>query len=299
MQNSYVVTLLALLCATLAPAIQGADMNKVKMDESATVKGPEKDAVKGVERYIVTSQFQVGPNAIEVLLPDKFDPAKKYSVLYVLPVETGIGGYFGDGLMEMKKLDAHNKYNLILVAPAFDTVPWFGANATNPKIRHEEYLMKVVVPLIESRYPTPGTREGRLLFGFSKSGWGAFSLLLRNPDFFGYAASWDAPLMVDWPANWGIAEHFGTKENFEKYQISRLFDSQAKYFKERSRLALTGSCLFLDAVKAHEKMDSLGIKHYYANNLRFPHTWKSEGAEKFWIQPVLDALVALSRATEK
>ena len=32
--------------------------------------------------------------------------------------------------------------------------------------------MKTVVPLIEEHYSTLGTAEGRLLFGFSKSGWG-------------------------------------------------------------------------------------------------------------------------------
>ena len=48
--------------------------------------------------------------------------------------------------------------------------------------------MKTVVPLIEEHYSALGTAEGRLLFGFSKSGWGALTLILRNPDFFGYAA---------------------------------------------------------------------------------------------------------------
>ena len=50
---------------------------------------------------------------------------------------------------------------------------------------------------IEQHYPARADRDGRLLVGFSKSGWGAYSLLLRHPDRFGKAAAWDAPLMEE------------------------------------------------------------------------------------------------------
>ena len=55
-------------------------------------------AEKGVWRFAVTSPYQKGENAVEVLLPDDFNKTTKYRVLYCLPVETGIGGQFGDAL---------------------------------------------------------------------------------------------------------------------------------------------------------------------------------------------------------
>jgi len=300
----------SLICLAAASAAEevGGKAKKLEMDPEAKVAGPVFKKEKQVWGYKVTSPYLKGENEVEVLLPDTFDKAKQYRVLYVLPVEPGIGGYFGDGLQEMRKADVHNRYDLICVAMAFDTVPWFGAHATDPQIRHEDHLMKVVVPLVESRCPTLGTREGRLLLGFSKSGWGAFSLILRNPGFFGYACSWDAPLMVEWPGNWGIKEHFGTQENFEKYQIPRLFEKQASLFKKRTRLVLLGEMVFGaadspdtrgHAVLAHEKMTELGIRHAYRNDLKIPHQWKSDaGPDKGWEKPAVDMLMEIANAPE-
>ena len=67
--------------------------------------------------------------------------------------------------------------------------------------------------------PVQTVPAGRLLLGFSKSGWGAFSLLLRHPDVFGRAAAWDAPLMMNKPGPYGSGDIFGTPENFARYQI--------------------------------------------------------------------------------
>ena len=216
--------LLTLLLAARCPPALAADA------DYRLVGGPTFVKEKGVWRYEVESPYQRGRNPIEVLLPDRFDPKdadKKYRVLYVLPVEPGIGGRWGDGLQEVRRADAHNRHGLICVAPAFDTLPWYGSHPTDPKIRHEDYLKRVVVPLVEGRYPTVAGREGRLLVGFSKSGWGAFTLIFRDPDFFGYAAAWDAPLMLS-ADDFGVFEtgpHFGTKENFARYLPAKLAEA--------------------------------------------------------------------------
>src|SRR5437773_1672793 len=83
-----------------------------------------------------------------------------------------------------------------------------------PKIRQETYFVKVVVPFVEKQYPAQAEPGGRLLVGFSKSGWGAYSLLLRHPDVFGKAAAWDAPLTMTRP-QYGMADIVGTPEQFE------------------------------------------------------------------------------------
>ncbi|MFH1743331.1 MAG: alpha/beta hydrolase-fold protein, partial [bacterium] len=220
------------------------------------------------------SEHQEEPNTVEVLLPDRFDMSRKYRVLYVLPVETGIGGRYGDGLQEVRRVDAHNQYDLIGVQMAFDTVPWYADHPTDQRIQHESYLKNVIVPFIESRYPTLGTPEGRLLIGFSKSGWGAFTLILRNPNFFGYAVSWDAPLMLnEWVPAWGMDRAFGTQECFARHRPSALFEIQAAFFRNKKRLILLGEKAFGPAPKnlfrqkhqtplAHEKMSQMGILHY-------------------------------------
>ena len=97
-------------------------------------------------------------------------------------------------------------------------------------MRQEACFLQVIVPYIEHHYPVEAERSSRLLLGFSKSGWGAYSLLLRHPDLFGRAAAWDAPLMKDRPDQYGMGEIFGTQENFEKYQVTRLLEQCGREF---------------------------------------------------------------------
>lgn len=264
------------------------------------VEGPTWDRAKGVWRYSVVSPFLRGASVLEVLLPDGYDARRCYRVLYVLPVEVGFGERYGDGLQTVRKMNAHNRYGLICVQMTFDTLPWYADHASDPTIRHESYLRQVVVPLIEGRYATPSTREGRLLLGFSKSGWGAFVLILRAPDFYGYAASWDAPLMLDeWVPRWGMEAHFGTRQNFEQYRPARLFALQARHFRSRKRLVLLGEQTFGDAPDgrfahrhhtawAHEEMVRLGILHHYDDGLRCEHHW--DGG---WVPSAIRALMAI------
>ena len=289
--------------AVLVVALQVSTL-AAQEEAKPVVKGPELDPKKKVWTYTVSSPYQQRADQVEVLLPDNFDKAKQYRVLYVLPVNPGPKGRWGDGLQVVRNLDAHNEHELLCVQMTFDASPWYGAHANNRKIRHEEYVRRVVVPLVESRYPTLGTAEGRLLLGFSKSGWGAFSLILRNPDFFGYAASWDAPLMIGWYPNWGIPQHFGTAENFEQYRISTLFEKQARHFKDRARLVLLGEQFFGNwggpqfqkkhhTAWAHEAMASLGIKHAYRNDLNVPHRWDAK-----WVEPAIEDLMRLATNVE-
>lgn len=257
---------------------------------------------KGVWVFTVESPYLGDSSDIEVLLPDDYDRRQRYRVLYLLPVERGIGGQIGDGLQELRKTDAHNRYSLIGVQPAFDSVPWYADHASNPKIRHESHLLNVVAPLIEERYTVLKEAEGRLLLGFSKSGWGALTLILRHPDVFGYAVTWDAPLMLrEWVPAWGMDQHFGTEENFQKYRPADLLETQAHFFREKNRLVLLGEKYFgagpdgrfqqeHHTIWAHEEMTRLGILHHFDNSLSFEHTWHGG-----WVRPAIDAMMPLVR----
>lgn len=258
---------------------------------------------RGVWRYTVESPLQKGKNTLEVLTPEKFDPARPHRVVYVLPVETGIAGRWGDGLMEIKKHGLHTRHDVICVGMSFDTIPWYTDHAADPHVRQESYL-KQVVAIIEQRYKTPGDRDGRLLLGFSKSGWGAVAMVLRNPDFFGYAAAWDAPLMLkddDW-TNFEIPRACGTKERFAEYRLTGLVERAPADFKRRTRLAILGEKNFGPApgrkyapaghTKAfHDLLTTAGIPHEYRDDLNVDHHW-----ETGWVKPAFDLLIGMAKA---
>jgi WD40 repeat protein len=210
------------------------------------------------------------------LLPDKLEPAKRYPVIFVLPVEAGAESRFGDGLREVQKRNLHNTLQVIFVAPTFSHLPWYADHPTDRAIQQETYFLKVVVPFVTKTYPALPAPNGRLLLGFSKSGWGAFSLLLRHPEVFGKAAAWDAPLMMNRPDRFGMADIFGTQANFEKYQIAKLLEAHADKFAKEQRLLLTGYGNFRDHhAQVHARMTELKIAHAYRDGPPRKHDWHS------------------------
>jgi enterochelin esterase-like enzyme len=243
---------------------------------------------QGVLIHDVDSAFQSGRTEIKVLLPDQIEEGKTFAVLYILPVEAENVRRFGDSIEEVRKHDLHNTHGLICVFPTFSDLPWYADHPTNTQIRQETYFLKVVVPFIERTYPVKSKPSGRLLVGFSKSGWGAWSLILRHPDTFGKAAAWDAPLMMEKPNRYGMGPIFGTQQNFEKYSISSLLEKRAKLLSNSDRLLLMGHSNFkTHHDDAHNLLQRLSIRHIYREGPKREHSWESG-----WLPEVVELLVS-------
>jgi len=260
----------AALLPGLGIAAEDASPGETRISE------PTRDE-SGLAVYRVRSPYQAGETLVKVLLPDAYEAAGPCRVLYVLPVEEGDGKVWGDAMAEVRSHDLHNKHRLICVYPTFSQLPWYADHPSDPQVRQESYFLQVVIPLVENRYRVVGGREGRLLVGFSKSGWGAFSLLLRHPDLFDRAAAWDAPLTESRPERFGMGPIFGIQENFERYRITSLLNHQAGQLAgPRPRLVLTGYGNFRQAhVDAHQQMTELGIPHLYRDGRQRKHHWQS------------------------
>ncbi|QDU21003.1 alpha/beta hydrolase-fold protein [Urbifossiella limnaea] len=258
----------------------------VRADENVTISEAKKDD-GGVLVHEVRSLYQAKTTQLRVLLPGEVEKGKTYPVVYLLPVEAGTESRYGDGLKEIQKLDLHNKLSAVFVAPTFSHLPWYADHPTKPEVRQESYLLKVVVPFVDKTYPVRTKADGRLLLGFSKSGWGAWSLLLRNPDVFGRAAAWDAPLMMDRPGKYGSGDIFGTPDNFEGYRVSKLLETNADKLQNEKRLVLLGYGNFrAEHVQAHALMNKLKIAHEYRDGPDRKHDWHSG-----WVKEAAELLL--------
>lgn len=209
-----------------------------------------------------------------MLVPDKIDKAHPARVLYVLPVEKLDEHRYGDGLAEVRKLGLHDKYGLICVYPTFSHLPWYADHPTDPSIRQESYLLTDVLPFVERTYPVVPGRAGRLLLGFSKSGWGAWSLLLRHPEVFEKAAAWDAPLTQPKPDRFGMGGIFATQANFAKYHVPTLLARAAGTLRAGRRLGLFGYGSFRPHhERIREQLQALKVPHAYRDGPRRKHHW--------------------------
>jgi hypothetical protein len=271
------------LCLSCIGLVCGAEPN---VTVSTAEKGQDGFSVHEIE-----SPYQAGKTTLRVLLPDVVRPGQRCRIIYVLPVEAGLENRYGDGLLEVKKQDLHNKYETVFAAPTFSHLPWYADHPITPTIRQETYFLKVVVPFIEQNYPVTNDMKGRLLVGFSKSGWGAWSLLLRHPDVFGAAAAWDAPMMMDRLGKYGTTDIFSSQEIFEEYRISELLRKKQNVLGGAQRLVLTGFGGFRqDHDQIHSLLVELKIPHVYRDGPARKHDWHSG-----WLPEAVELLMTRER----
>lgn len=240
---------------------------------------------KGIRNHTLVSPHQKNNTILRVLLPKNIKHDYRYRILFVLPVHES--GLFknGNGLLEVQKLNIHNEHKLICVAPSFSSKPWYADHDLNPNKKDESHLLKTVIPYIEENYPVIKNYKGRLLVGFSKSGWGAISLLLRHPDKFYKAVAWDPGIRIDTgqfenPTEkiHRIRRDFGSNENFEKYRISTLLKTPIKGLGGDPRLFYynrLGSHRTRGGGVIHNLMIKRGISHKYAVDQKREHRWDS------------------------
>lgn len=255
----------------------------------------------GFRTHHIWSPHQAGKTRLRVLLPDDFDLRKKYRVLYVLPVhEDDVENEklvkHGDGLVEIKKLNVHNEHQLICVAPGYTSKPWYADHDLNPNKHDESHLLETVIPFVEKRYPVQSDAKGRLLLGFSKSGWGAATLLLRNPELFHRAAAWDSGIRVDTgPIEEAhraerIANEFGSANNFEAYRLSNLIKTHGKALGDQARLFYfntEGNKRTEGGIKISKLLAENQIPHRYILEPQRRHAWNSG-----WIPEAIKFLIA-------
>jgi hypothetical protein len=236
-----------------------------------------------IETLKLESPRQAGSTRIRVLRPEGVKAGEQLRVVYVLPVEAGGGQRYGDGLTEIHRKRLHEKHHVLCAAPEFHDLPWYADHPTDPRLAQESYVLKDVLPRIEKDFDVIKERRGRLLLGFSKSGYGAFSLLLRNPETFERAVAWDAPLAMPDRNRFGAAPIYGSDENFEKYRLFPLLEKRSELLStgQPVRLALTGWANFRDDhVRAHEFLDQHKIAHEYRDEKNAPHDWHSGWVER-------------------
>jgi S-formylglutathione hydrolase FrmB len=244
---------------------------------------------RGAEQiHTLHSPRQAGETLVRVFTPDPMEPGKRYPTLYALPVEANTESRWGDPLAEIRRLDLANKHGVIVVAPTFSDLPWYADHPSDPALRQESYFLEDVIPFVEREYPAITSAEGRYLVGFSKSGWGAWSLLLRYPETFNRAAAWDSPLMQSAPDRFGMGPIFGTQANFEEYEITRVVRARADVLRQRSRLVLTGyfGNFREHHVAMHALLEELGIPHDYRDGPKRNHHWESG-----WLEETVELLL--------
>jgi hypothetical protein len=250
----------------------------------------------GVDSYNMTSTEDGGSTQVtRVLKPSNPAAGVKHNFLFVLPVEPDQGTSFGDGVATMAAANAQNQYNLTIIEPSFPTDPWYADNPTDSTMQYESFLTTQLVPWVKANLATTGTEQNWLI-GFSKSGIGGQDLILKHPDLFSVAASWDFPAAMTSYAGadpygtvgGGSAGNYGTDANFQaNYRLSSSFLTAHKApFTSANRIWIGGYSAFQQDMASYDSLlTQVGIEHTTETPTPTSHAWNGG-----WVPQALAAL---------
>jgi hypothetical protein len=245
---------------------------------------------QGVQSYdVLSANDGYGPQTVRVLAPTNPAPGVAHNFLIVLPVQYGEQNTFGDGLVTLEGLDAQDKYNLTIIEPTFAIDPWYADNPNDPQLHYETFMTQELVPWIKQNLATTH-QEQMWLLGFSKSGIGGQDLILKHPDLFTLAASWDLPADMSAYDQFGSdsAANYGTDANFQaNYRLTTAFvDAHKAPFLSNNRIWIGGYYYYqTDDSDYDALLTSEGIVHSALIQQYSAHTWDSG-----WVPAAMAAL---------
>lgn len=138
-----------------------------------------------------------------IVFPDAYAKGKtSFPVLYLLH---GGYGHFNDWLLKtpdkMLVRNLADQYNMIIVMPEGEIFSYYVDSPVDPKSKFETYIIKEVIPFIDSKYRTVKDKKGRVITGLSMGGYGSLYLSARHPELFAAAGSMSGaldPNMTTW-----------------------------------------------------------------------------------------------------
>ena len=244
----------------------------------------------GVQSYdMISANNGYGPQVLRVLKPTNPAAGVAHNFLFVLPVEAGLQTTDGDGMATLEAANAQNQYNLTIIEPSFAIESWYANNPNDPNLQYETFMTSELAPWVKANLATSGTEQNWLI-GFSKSGIGGQDLLLKHPDLFTLAASWDFPADMSSYDQFGgsSATSYGTDANFQaNYRLTQAFlDAHKAPFVGSNRIWIGGYSTFqTDMTDYDSLLTSEGIAHTTETPTLMAHRWDSG-----WVPLALAAL---------
>ena len=204
-----------------------------------------------------------------VYLPPGYDPTRRYPVLYLLQGFPGSPYQYVDGIDLPSYADPRIAAGSL--PPFIAVIPPAGIDAYHGDWTGiwEQYLVRDVVPWVDSNLPTIAARRGRLLAGLSAGGYGAVDIGLRHPGLFSTLESWSGYFH---PLRAGALVHADRAER-------QAHDPSLLVRRESPLLHQLGTRFFLCSGTTHDRATAAGTKAF-SEELRALHL-----PHRLWLGP--------------
>ncbi|HEY4291020.1 MAG TPA: alpha/beta hydrolase family protein [Puia sp.] len=149
-------------------------------------------------------------------------------VIYLLHGYSGNYAQWPSTAPQLQK-EADEK-QILFVSPDGGYDSWYFDSPIDPSVRYETFMIKELIPYIDTHYPTIPDRKHRAITGLSMGGHGALYLAIRHKDLFGAAGATSGGVdFRPFPNNWGIKKDLGTitdhKENWDNNTVMTAADN--------------------------------------------------------------------------
>lgn len=187
------------------------------------------EAVKQSDTITVTGRFLADPMKVTVVAPTSYfapGDTARYPVVYLL---NGHGGNYRNWGRIVSLDNFANEFGCIIVCPS-GMNSWYWDSPVVPGMQMESFIIKELIPYIDSNYRTRTDRMGRAITGFSMGGHGGLWLGIRHSDIFGSAGSTSGGVnIIPFPTRWNMPKMLGdyesNKERWEAHTVKNLVDS--------------------------------------------------------------------------
>lgn len=253
MNKSIKYWLISLIFVLICSGIQAATVDTLSIES--------KSMSKGIKTVIV--------------LPDKYDKAAQYPVLYLLHGYSGRYDNWVNNAPEIKKLV--DIYNYIVVCPDGGFDSWYWDIAGDKNYQYDTFVSQELVNYIDTHYATKKDRSARAITGLSMGGHGAMTLAINHQATYGAAGSTSGGLDIrPFPMNWNIRNRIGTYSSqpmeWEAKSVINLI-----HLLEPNRLELIIDCgkedfFYKVNLAIHDKLDYHNIAHTFMTRAG-AHNW--------------------------
>ncbi len=240
----------------------------------------------------IASRSHASPLKVTVVQPEqalKDGNTSRFPTVYLL------NGYSGDyttwpKLQNLDSLATH--YGMIFVCPD-GRDSWYWDSPLNNKMKMESFIVKTLVPYIDSHYPTIDDPSKRAITGLSMGGHGALYLAIRNSDIFGNAGSTSGGVdITKFPDKWKMDRTLGkyaqNRETWNRHSVTNI----ARQLKP-GQLNIIFDCGESDFFKPvndnlHRQLLEDGIKHDYISR-------PGRHSQPYWSNAILYQLMFFDR----
>jgi len=230
-----------------------------------------------------------------VIVPENYSTKKHYPVVYLLHGYSDNYAKWVKTVPSIKTLSTERQ--MIIVCPDGGFSSWYMDSPVDSAFQYESFIVKDLIPYIDTHFTTINDRQSRAITGQSMGGHGALYLAIRNKDLFAYAGSMSGVVDLRFTSKkFDLSKRIGTVESKPKEWDDRSVVNLVQSLKNKE-LSLIIDCGMSDSfyqinAALHRRLVSLDIDHDYIERPG-EHNWD------YWTNSIQYQLLFFDRCFEK